>query len=773
MLGFALSGVVLSRWLDRLLESFEDSVTACAALFVLSALGASALFYHLDVGHQFASYARDFLLHLGRWVPVALPYAVPFAFCGLILGMLLSDARLPTRRIYFADLVGSAAGAVAVISAIETVGVEPSVLGACSVMLVAAVVLAPPRHLPSRALAVVAAASIAVTAVGRDRVFEMRYPSGSMLWRVQQLPKPYGIEYVAWDPVSRIEVSRIQPPDPEKSFTPSLTGDDRAFLERFRRMLTQNNWAFTFAVDYDGKRDSLRGIETTVYSSAYHATSVARPRVLVIGVGGGFDVLTALYFDASEVTGVEVNAATVDVLKRVYRDYFRPWVEDPRLRLVAAEGRHYMATTPAEYDVIQLSGVDSYSGTPGAAHVFTESYLYTTEAFDLYLSRLSPNGILNMMRVEFALPCEVMRALTTAVDSLRRAGVARPSEHIMMLVEVTGRYASMLVKKTPFTETERQRLAAWANGNRFLKLVAAPGSNDPEGHVYQRFLALEDPRREAAFVRSYPLDVSPVGDDRPFFFKSSFWWHVLSRDPSLEGYILPVMEYTLLMLLAVIGVGVVVCVYLPLRLLAARGRRVPGALRYGTFFAAIGLGYLAIEVALLQKFGLFLGHPNYALSVVLASLLLTTGLGSLFSQVIVTRVRSLRFLSYVLGGLVLAEYFFALPRLGALIGLPVLARSLIVFVLVAPLGLCLGTFFPTALEQLKPTAPAFAPWAWGMNGIFSVLAPVLGVGVSMTWGINALLLSAVPVYLAAGLALPEPAASTGPRAELALGASHR
>jgi hypothetical protein len=227
------------------------------------------------------------------------------------------------------------------------------------------------------------------------------------------------------------------------------------------------------------------------------------------------------------------------------------------------------------------------------------------------------------------------------------------------------------------------------------------------------------------------------------------------------------------MLLAVIGVGVVVCVYLPLRLLAARGRRVPGALRYGTFFAAIGLGYLAIEVALLQKFGLFLGHPNYALSVVLASLLLTTGLGSLFSQVIVTRVRSLRFLSYVLGGLVLAEYFFALPRLGALIGLPVLARSLIVFVLVAPLGLCLGTFFPTALEQLKPTAPAFAPWAWGMNGIFSVLAPVLGVGVSMTWGINALLLSAIPVYLAAGLALPEPAASTGPRAELALGASHR
>ncbi len=259
-------------------------------------------------------------------------------------------------------------------------------------------------------------------------------------------------------------------------------------------------------------------------------------------------------------------------------------------------------------------------------------------------------------------------------------------------------------------------------------------------------------------MRSYPFDVSPVNDDRPFFFKNSFWWHLVTSDPVLKQYSLPVMEYSLLMLLAIIGVACVACVYVPLRLLEGRSRKVPaGSFRYGAFFSGIGLGYLAVEMALLQKFGLFLGHPNYSLSVVLASLLLSTGLGSLFSRAILTGLGNLRVVSYVLAALVLAEHTLLLPKMAGLIRLPFPTRVLIVMSSVAPLGLCLGTFFPTALERLKSTAPTFVPWAWGINGIFSVLAPVLSVGVSMTWGINALLLGAVPVYVFAALAIPQPA----------------
>src|SRR5437667_6713725 len=278
-------------------------------------------------------------------------------------------------------------------------------------------------------------------------------------------------------------------------------------------MLTQNNYAFAYAVDFDGTRESLRGIEETIYSAAYHATSVPLPQVLVIGVGGGFDILTALAFDPADITAVEVNGATVKILTSTYRDYFRKWVDDPRLHLIQGEGRHFLETTDRHFDIIQLSGVDSYSGTPGAAHVFSENYLYTTEAFSRYLSHLRNDGILNMMRLEYPRPREMLRALTTAVDALRRAGTERPADHIMMLTQTNHRFTAMLVKKTPFTEAERRRLEAWTAGSRFFKISAAPGRNAGVANSYQAFLSLGDPLKEAAFITRYPHDIYPVDYD--------------------------------------------------------------------------------------------------------------------------------------------------------------------------------------------------------------------------------------------------------------------
>jgi predicted membrane-bound spermidine synthase len=217
---------------------------------------------------------------------------------------------------------------------------------------------------------------------------------------------------------------------------------------------------------------------------------------------------------------------------------------------------------------------------------------------------------------------------------------------------------------------------------------------------------------------------------------------------------LPIMEYSLLVLLAITALAAVLCVYLPLRHLAREGRALPEAPLLTAYFAALGVGYLAIEMALLQKFGLLLGHPNYALSVVLAALLLTTGLGSLWAKTIVTALGNLRFVSYVLAGVILLEYAVLFPRLPELLTRPFPLRVLVVVLLVTPLGLCLGTFFPWVLDRMKDSAPSFSPWAWGVNGIFSVVAPILSVAVSMTFGTAALLLSAIPVYLLAALLLP-------------------
>ena len=749
MLGFAVSGVALTRLLPVVLRRLDEAVNACAALFALSALGVSALFYRAGTGDFWVATRAEFLVGFLRCLPLALLYAVPFAFAGLILGALLAAPRLAARRIYFWDLLGSAAGALAVLPAISLLGVETALAWACGLLVAGTAALAPPRSLGARAGTVVATLGVAAALAFQPQVFDLRYPPGSMLAAAQVPGSGMVIEHVVWDPISRIEVSRIGPLDPSRINFPALIGGNRGFLTRFRRMLTQNNFAFTLAVDYDGRPESLAGIEETIYSAAYAATSVARPRVLIIGVGGGFDILTALRHEAASITAVEVNAATVGILTRTYRDYFRHWVEDPRVHLAQGEGRHFLAASPQRYDVLQLSGVDSYSGTAGAAHVFSENYLYTAEAFDLYLDRLTDEGLLNMMRLEFVPPREMLRALATAVAALRRRGVERPADHVVMVSSSSGNFTAMLVKKTPFTPEERRRLEAWTGASPYFAVSAAPWLAGPPRGAYRALLALGSAARERAFAAYYPFDIEPVTDDRPFFFHHSAWGHLFTSAPAVQASV-PVMELSLLILLTLIGAAAVLTVYLPLRWLAGQARG-SGNWRDAVFFGGTGLGYLAIEIALMQKFGLFLGHPNYALSVVLAALLLASGLGALLSTRIVSALGGLRFVAYALAGVLLAEHLLALPALPGLVAWSLAARVAVAFGLVAPLGLLLGTFVPTAIEALKADRPGFVPWAWGINGIFSVLAPVLSIAFSMTFGIGALLLASIPIYLAVGL----------------------
>ena len=753
LLGFAFSGVILSFWQRALLDRLADASAICAALFVISVVGASMAFYRADVVAQFALTRLGFAIALLRWMPFVLLFALPFACCGLILGSLLAREDLSARRVYAADLFGSAVGASAVIPAISRMGVEWSALGAGFLLLGGTLLLARPRSRPAWAVVAVAGAVLLLATLRFDRVFEVYYPAGSILAAARDPGSGVVLEHTAWDPLARVEVSRIPPPDPARMFFPPLLGSNRAFLAHVRRMITLNNYSYGYAVDYDGNRSSLTGIDETIYSAGYYATSASAPRALVIGVGGGFDVLTALFAGASEVTAVEVNAATVEVLTGTYRDYFRKWVEDPRVHLVHAEGRNFLESTDRRYDLIQLSGVDSFSGTPGAAHVFSENYLYTAEAFDLYLSRLAEDGILSMVRFEYPQPREMLRALTTAVEALRRAGVERPAEHVLVLTATHRNITSLLVKKTPFRATEQARLQAWAGASPLFQVSAGPGLYDPRANPYQTFLSLGDPQGERDFIDRYPYDISPTGDDRPFFFRYSTWRHLLPSDAPIPVDP-PVLEYSLVILLGVVGLATCACVALPLHHFARRGLASPGAGRYGLFFAGTALGYLAVEVALLQKFGLFLGHPNYALSVVLAALLFATGVGSLYSAPVVRGLRGLRGVSCTLAGVILVEQFLLAPRLPSLMAQPFAFRATLVILLVAPIGVCLGTFLPTALEELKQVAPAFVPWAWGINGVVSVLAPVLAVAVSVTFGISALLLAAIPVYLMVGWSLP-------------------
>jgi spermidine synthase len=758
MLGFAVSGVILSRRLPRLLAARGEAFPACAALFALSLVAAMALFYLVPPGAQWSQSRSEFVAAFLRLFPLALLFALPFVFAGLVLGALLSAPDLPARRVYGFDLLGSATGAPAVVPVLPALGAERALVLGGFLLLAGTLALFPPRGRGTRALVASAFLVSGIACLAPGRVFRMSYPPGSVLQLAGEPQSGVRLEHVGWDPVARIELSRIPAPSPDSVPWPYLVGDDPDFLARFRRILTQNNTAYTYAIEHDGRAESLRGIERTMYAAAFAARATPPERVLVVGVGGGFDVLMALRAGASEVTGVEVNASTLRVLERDFREYFRPWVEDPRVRLVHAEGRHYLATHPGPFDVLQLSGVDSVSGTPAAAHVFSENYLYTAEAFDLFLARLAPGGFMNMMRTEYVPPREMLRALVTAVAALRRAGVARPRDHVVTVTSNDSLFTALLVKREPFTDEELNRLDEWAGSSPFFAVSASPRSRATAENLYALFLSLDDPRLEAAFVARYPFDVRPVGDDRPFFFRYSRWGHLIGGDPA-RG--VPLMEIGLLLLLAVAGGATIVCVLLPLRLLARQGLRVPHAGRFALYFAGLGLGFLLVEIAFLQKLGLFLGHPNHALSVVLSALLASSGLGALASGWVVRRLSGVRFVAYLLAAWLLAEHQLVLPRLGDGLALPLAARVLLVVLLVLPVGLLLGVFFPAGLDRLKGAAAPFAPWAWGLNGAFSVVAPILGVAWSVTWGVSSLLVVAAVVYVLTAPALPAEAPDPG------------
>ena len=404
--------------------------------------------------------------------------------------------------------------------------------------------------------------------------------------------------------------------------------------------------------------------------------------------------------------------------------------------------------------------------------MFSENYLYTAEAFDLYLSRLSEQGVINMMRLEHVPEKEMLRALTTAVASLRRAGRRRtPEAHIVTVTEHTGTFTALLVKKTPFTEPTS---IASRSGQPRVRASASPpeprnrsGAN-PRTPTRPSWLSDSLSARTGVHRRLPLRRRTPVNDDRPFFFNFAYWWHlfpdrVLFAEQPKDWTVVPVLQLSLLVLAAAVCVVMVLAIFLPLRFLLRRGLPTEGKSRIGLYCAGAALGYLAIEVALMQLFGLFLGHPNYSISVVLATLLLSSGLGSLWAGKIVARLGNVRFVAYLLSATIFVEYFLIFPQLSSILGLPFLVRALITGVLVLPIGICLGVFLPTILDAMKRPSPHLVPWAWGVNGIFSVLAPLIAVAIATTFGISALLLSSVPVYLMVAFSFPETLAGGLPK----------
>lgn len=483
-------------------------------------------------------------------------------------------------------------------------------------------------------------------------------------------------------------------------------------------------------------------------------------RIVCIGAGGGLDLLTAKYFGAGHITGVEINSGVVAAAREAFAEFsghLYDHARHPDVEVHVAEGRHFLERSPERFDVVQLSGVDTFSTSEAGAFSLTENFLYTVEAFDTYFDHLRPDGIVTLTRWFYPVlrgegpdaelvPRYSLRLLALARAALHERGIANPHDCIFFLKSEN--FTVILVKPDGFNEADAATLDEHCERYGFQVLFSPYRRTervDFLGQTYrnqlQAFMDDDDPD---AYLEATGFDVAAPRDDRPFFFEVSRFHHIFDKDHYLNPLGGLTAHGILILLFAEVLLLGLVFVILPLRRLPGAGERGGRRLHAGLlfYFTAIGFGFIVVEIVLTQKFVLFLGHPFYALSVILFSVLLFSGIGSALSS----RMPLPRFTTAIAGVLALAPAFFYDPVFDAALHQPLGVRIAVSVALLAPLGLVMGMPFPTGIRVLAARRPELIPWAWGINGYTSVLGSVLAVILGIELGFEKVLLIAAAVY---------------------------
>jgi spermidine synthase len=502
-----------------------------------------------------------------------------------------------------------------------------------------------------------------------------------------------------------------------------------------------------FHGDY-GKTGFLR--ESGLYV-AHHLRPHAD--VLIIGTGGGRDLLAAKTFDQRSVLGIEINPLIRHIVQDVYGDYSgRPYTL-PGVEVVIDEARSRLSTLPRRFDIIQLSLIDTFSLNAAGGVVFSENYLYTQEAFQEYFRHLTDDGVLSISRYfTEAYPLELLRVAGMVRAAWAAEGVQQPSAHVAVLGQRGNvSNATLLAKRTPFSAAELAQLDAVAAENQ-MRVYYQP--DRAEGAHPDLRAVLTTPDFEQ-YVAAHPFRIAPATDDQPFFF--NFLRGRLAAADIADQQHDPFQflrkwhEAVLLSYLLVAVVTVLALVFFVGPLLVLRRRRtgvgVSVAIPLLAYFGCLGYGFMMIEIPLLQHFVLLLGYPVYSLAVVLFALLLFSGIGSLLSSRLTgAALGTLTAVLLTIVGMT-AVYVHLVPAvITAVIGTPIWLRIAATVALLAPLGIPLGMAYPLGITVLRGFSPALVPWAWGLNGALSVVASVLAIFIGSRVGFSAAFLTGMAAY---------------------------
>ena len=751
LLGYGASGSFLAFFKQRLLRYFPVSLIANILLFGITAvacyLGGQHLLFNPD---QIFWDNRQWLMLFALYLLLALP----FFFAANCIALTFSQYRQRISEIYAADLFGAGLGSIFIIGLLFLVfpqkvllllGSMISVIPAIACLelrlkfrrwaFLFFVLAAIPLLLPSswKVLAISPYKGLSQQMrIQGSRIVEERSSPLALLTVVESNKIPFryapGLSLAA----------ETEPPEQLGIF---MDGDALNVITRF-------------------PEDSGRLINLDMITSAlpYHLKQLQN--VLVLGAGTGFDILQALNFEVSDISAVELNPQVVKLV-RERAEFSGNLFDRDNVHIHIGEARSFVAGSSEKFDLIQLPILDSFSSSAAGLYALNENYLYTIEALQEYINHLTPSGYLSMSRWVKLPPRDTLKLFATAIAALKEVGSSDPGTQLIMIR--SWQSSSLLIKKSAFNTAEIAAVKKFCS-KRLFDLAYYPGMQAHEAnrfniimtpYFYQGAVSLlgED---SSTFVERYKFNILPPTDDRPYFL-SSFKWQTLPEIVGLKGQggmVLFESGYLILVITLIQAVfASLLLILLPVFFMTQEKLRATTWTRprIALYFFAIGLGFLFLEIAFIQKFILYLGHPLYAAAVVLAIFLVFAGLGSQFAQRKKFHAIWPVVIILSLGGI---ELFVSGMLFNLLGGLAVPMKVLVAAVMLGPLAFCMGMPFPLALTEIGVDVPDLIPWAWAVNGCASVIAAVLATLMAVHFGFAAVVLIALALYGIAAATFP-------------------
>ena len=685
------------------------------------------------------------------WLKLILIIVPPYLFAGMAISLALTRSPWPVGIVYGVDLVGAATGCIVVlvlltwldgISALFAVGAIAAIAAACFRIAGQAVGGPAPLGISRwpvlRHPKLVAGALLALTAA--NTVMQPNGIGPILVKDALETDKPTALE---WNSYSRVRVGPDSIPARPMTWGPSPKMPSYTITQRSMNI---DGSAGTALYKFDGDLSKVDFLKYDVTNLGYFVRN--QGRAAVIGVGGGRDVLSAHYFGFKDVTGIELNAIFIDLLQNRFRDFNRV-AQLPGTRLFVDEARSWFAGTKERFDLIEMSLIDTWAATGAGAFSLSENGLYTVQGWQHFLNALTPDGIFTVSRwYNPRRITETGRLLSLANAALRSRGVTDPKAHIYLASAAN--LATIIVGAQPLSPTELQRLHQVAEELGYTELISP--DRETESPILRTILSAKADAEFSELTRQYHIDFTAPTDDRPFFFNqlvltdlSSFRVAQAAPDGVIRGNLGATKTIGIIVLLsAFLVVVTMILPAIPSVRRASRGLGWAGS----AFFLLIGLGFMFIEIGIIQRASLFLGHPVHGLAIGLFGIILSTGIGSLISERLV-----LGSASRLVGWTVVMSLFIValtvwFPSLVATFeGHGLATRALVSLLAIVPAGILMGFGFPTGMRLVNAIDTSPTPWFWAVNGAAGVLAASIAVGVGIAFSINASLWIGAACYL--------------------------